>query len=290
MSYTHAQSFLPQPMNVHNSMYTSFPMNPQPMSVTRPPTIYPSFPMNPQPMSVTRPPTIYANPAPVLLSHNSSLQSTHSHKSQGDLVLELATYKATKEAEEATKEAAKLKKWKKEYNKVKYGNSHNTNTNLSYLDQYQEGVHNSHQNNQSSTVTPTLIAPAATAATTATSTDAKWKDKNKDSILCKKGFLGKSLKKSWKRVLIYVLIFLCMVAHIAILRQSLEKINLSQNQEDIKNKIIGVFVAAVMIFILILGVFLYCFRWITLFFLVLTLGLVVTAITNIIFLIQLEYN
>lgn len=280
----------PQPMATN----PGFLMHPPPMTTS----MHIPQPMVQQP-SMHHPThsTIIARPpAPTLLSQSHHPTQSHPHhptQSHSHDAVELARMKGVQEGIQAARE----KKWRKAYilqkeAALRQGQIYNPHQD--YQEHPQEANHHiqNHQQAHTHTNTPTLIASTATtpaAASTSTETE-KWKDKHKGSYICKKGFLAKKLKKIWKRGLIYLLIFICMVAHIAILRQSLDKINLSQNQEDIKNKIIGVFIVAIIIFIAILGVFIYCFRYITLFFLFLTLGLLATAITNIIFLIQLEYN
>jgi len=254
------------------SMNQGFHMHPLPMITQRPPppTIYAHAPAHP-------PPTLL----PISHSNSNSHSNSHSNSNSHDAV-QLARMQGVEDG----KKAAKEKKWKKAYDEQKAAKRQGQNFDPLYDSHHDYEQH--HTPNHQQANAPTLIASATASTGTSTETE-KGKNKHKGIFICKKTSLV-TLKNKWKRGLIYLLIFICMVAHMAILRQSLDKINLSQNQEDIKNKIIGVFIVAIIICIAMLGVFYYCIRYITLSFLILTLGLLATAITNIIFLIQLEYN
>ena len=79
-----------------------------------------------------------------------------------------------------------------------------------------------------------------------------------------------------------------MLAHIAILRQTQNKIQLTKEKENIKNYIIGSFVAGIFIVVGILGLASYCQRSITLSILFLIFLLFGTVCLNIHFIIQFE--
>ena len=232
------------------------------------------------------PPIILSNPPPMILhpqphQPHPHVVHPHSEKRYTEEELELREMKAAK-AEKARLKAERNKKaWKRQ----KYGPQH-----------FQEEIiqqnehHEQYHEPQNHDIVHDVVVHEQKQEAHIDTSDTKRKDQVKGKLICTKGstYFKKYLKKKWQRGLIFLLIFACMLAHIAILRQTQNKIQLTKEKENIKNYIIGSFVGGIFIFVGILGLASYCQRSITLSILFLIFLLFGTVCLNIHFIIQFE--